>query len=432
MSDRERTTEDDRILLSAGRRLAHVALGPEGDRLLFRQLRERQQKQRRARAAEARRAFTSEAATSAAMATAAQQSSKASSSGTVGTTIAQNLSQSAGVMASQQLVSTPEEIVIQRSDAREAQLQKALGERKAEKERMLKRKSRMQRRRADLRELVEMDLTHMDGDVKVVRTALLDSAVSQPAQPQGTQPQQQLVQQPAPHGPQPGVAQVQGQGQWVPKTAIGSPRPFLGDKRGEDLDTWLRNQLAGKPNINVHNFPSFNKKALDLEAKIGHGHQPTTDGRKKALPPNWKAKSRIMFVDNDGSTIELDDDFQKGVGSEVGSAEASGGGAVAASIQKGEAVGGCRRGSRSRSPVNPNAPPWEKAGLTKDVWRDRYTRQACIRRGQYGHNQLKCRNNNKVTEKILPTLGQATGSSAFQGNNVASSSDLALGNTSGQ
>ncbi|GBG72887.1 hypothetical protein CBR_g12607 [Chara braunii] len=96
----------------------------------------------------------------------------------------------------------------------------------------------------------------------------------------------------------------------------------------------LRNQLAGKANINVHNFPSFSKRALDLEAKIGHGHQPMTDGRKKAPPPNWKAKGRIMFVDNDDSTIKLDDDFQEGVGSEADNVEALGGGAVAASVKK--------------------------------------------------------------------------------------------------
>ncbi|GBG76634.1 hypothetical protein CBR_g22850 [Chara braunii] len=100
----------------------------------------------------------------------------------------------------------------------------------------------------------------------------------------------------------------------------------------------LRNVLASEANINVHNFPSFNKKALDLEAKIGHGQAPTTDGRKKTLPTNWKAKGRIMFFNNDGSTIELEDNFQEGVGSEAGSVEASGGGVVTAVAQKGEPV----------------------------------------------------------------------------------------------
>ncbi|GBG59857.1 hypothetical protein CBR_g66664 [Chara braunii] len=97
----------------------------------------------------------------------------------------------------------------------------------------------------------------------------------------------------------------------------------------------LRNRLAGEANINMHNFPSFNKKALDFEANIGHGHNPMTDGRKKSLLPNWKAKGLIMFVDNDGSTIELDDEFQAGVGSEAGSVEASRGVVVVAVAQKG-------------------------------------------------------------------------------------------------
>ncbi|GBG78424.1 hypothetical protein CBR_g26453 [Chara braunii] len=277
--------------------------------------------------------------------------------------------------------------------------------------------------------------------------------VSQPAQPQGTQPQQQQVQQPAPLAPQPRFAQALGQGQLVPKTDIASPKPFSGDKKGEDLEsvyvkckltlpheevlvvasylegsasrwlsgyvqlqgychdfhawavtqrledfiklvkerwhdpqeaqkatneiltlssrkfksvrdttdaverlicvpgvhynpqvlltTYLRclpteieTQLASEAITTVHNFPSFSKKALDLEAKTGHGHQPTTNGGKKTRSPNWKAKGHIMFVDNDGTTIEFDDDFQMGVGSESGSAEASGGGAVAASVQK--------------------------------------------------------------------------------------------------
>ncbi|GBG61746.1 hypothetical protein CBR_g23260 [Chara braunii] len=100
----------------------------------------------------------------------------------------------------------------------------------------------------------------------------------------------------------------------------------------------LRNQLAGEANINVHNFSSFSKKALDLEAKIGHGHNPTTEGKKKTLPPNWKMKGHIMFVDNDGSTIELDDNFQEGVGSEAGSVEASGGEVVAVVAQKGALI----------------------------------------------------------------------------------------------
>ncbi|GBG83808.1 hypothetical protein CBR_g37608 [Chara braunii] len=377
-------------------------------------------------------------------------------------------------------------------------------------------------------------------------------AVSQPVQPQGTQPQQ-LAQQPVSTGLQPGVVQGPGQTQWVPKTAIAAPKPFTGDKRGEYLDTWLRavpvyvrckltlpheevlvaasylegsaarwlsglvqlqghghdfrswaasqkledflkmvevrwhdpqeaqkatdailklhtrqlklvreatdaverlicvpgvgydpqvlltsylrclsqplrNQLAKEANINMHNFPSFNKVALDLEAKIGHGQTPTTDGRKKTLPPNWKAKGRIMFVDNDGSTIELDGNFQEGVGADAGGETSEGGVVAAISQQKAKGTGRRRGGSRSRNQVDPNAPPWEKAGLSEDVWRDRWNRQTCIRCGQYGHSQFKCRNK-KVTDKIPPTMGQVVGSSSPVGSNVASSSGTAPGNT---
>ncbi|GBG61071.1 hypothetical protein CBR_g18663 [Chara braunii] len=546
MSDSEDTGEDDRrILRSARGQITHVSLGPGGDRELFRRQRERQQ-QRRARAAEASRALASEAGATAAMATtamgtSAQQTSPTGSSGTTGSTVAQTVSQSTGLMASQPAVLTPEDVAIQQAALQEAQLQQALGQIKREKEMMIRRKNRIQRRGTDIEELETMDLTHMDDDVKVVRRALLgviemqehqttilqdiqqslamlagraqaapspagpgawpvpypppsvppvtgvspyvapssvaivslgmplsggvtagsslqvpvqtvfspspsqvavttQPAVSQPVQPQGSQPQQ-LAQQPVSPGPQPGMMQGPGQTQWVPKTAIAAPKPFTGDKRGEDLDTWLRaapvyvrckltlpheevfvaasylegsaarwlsglvqlqgyghdfrawaasqkledflkmveerwhdpqeaqrapdailtlhtrqfksvreatdaverlicvpgvrydpqvllthylrcfsqplrNQLAKEANINMHNFPSFSKVALDLEAKIGHGQAPTTEGRKKTLPPNWKAKGRLMFVDNDGSTIELDGNFQEGVGAE--------------------------------------------------------------------------------------------------------------------
>ncbi|GBG87872.1 hypothetical protein CBR_g46172 [Chara braunii] len=553
MSDEEDTGEDDRrILRSARGPIAHVSLGPEGGRILFRRLRERQQQQRRARASEASRTLVSEAGATAAMATtamstSAQQTSQAGSSGAVGSTVAQTVSQSTGVMASQALVLTPEDVAIQQATLQEAQLQRALGEIKAEKEKMIRSRARMQRRGADIEELEMMDLTHMDDDVKVVRRALLgviemqehqttilqdvqqslavlagraqaapspagpgalpvpypsffvppvtavstyvapstvaivslgmplsggvtagsslqvlvqtvftpspsqvavttQPAVSQPVHPQATQPQQ-LAQQPVSPGPQPGVMQGPGQTQWVLKTTIAAPKPFTGDKRGEDLDTWLRavsvyvrckltllheevlvaasylegsaarwlsgleqlqgyshnfrawaatqklddflkmveerwhdpqeaqratdailtlhtrqfksvreatdvvelmigvpgvrydpqvlltsyvrcfsqplrNQLAKEANINMHNFPSFSKVTLDLEAKIAHGQAPTMDGRKKTLPPNWKAKGRLMFVDNDGSTIEVDDNFPEGVGSKASSIDA--------------------------------------------------------------------------------------------------------------
>ncbi|GBG73341.1 hypothetical protein CBR_g13062 [Chara braunii] len=315
MSDEEDTREDDRILRSARRSVAHLALGLEGDKYLFRRRRERQQQQRRARAEEASRAFVSEAAASAIMATYAQQSSQASSSKSVGSTVARTLSQSTGVMASQPIVLTSDEISILPAALQEAQLQKALGEIKAEKERMIRRRARMQRRQADVSELDEMELTHVTDDVRTIRSVLLNVVEMQDHQTTILQDIQQSI------------AMLVGRTQAVLLTSYLRCFPMP-----------LRNQLAGEANINVHNFPSFNKKALDLEAKIGHGHNPTTDSRKKTLPPNWKAKGCIMFVDNDGSTIELDDNFQEGVGSKAGSRETSEGGVVAAVAQKGEPV----------------------------------------------------------------------------------------------
>ncbi|GBG66515.1 hypothetical protein CBR_g63097 [Chara braunii] len=173
MSDREDTREDNRILRSARRPIAHLALGPEDDTYLFRQRRARLQQQRRARAAEASKALASEAAASEAMATSAQQTTQAGSSGSVGSIVAQTQSQSVGVMASQPPVMTPEEVAIQRAAAREAQLQQALGERKAEKERMIRRRARMQWRQEDVSELGEMDPIEMDDDVRVIRSVLL-------------------------------------------------------------------------------------------------------------------------------------------------------------------------------------------------------------------------------------------------------------------
>ncbi|GBG92251.1 hypothetical protein CBR_g55020 [Chara braunii] len=268
------------------------------------------------------------------------QTSQAGSSGSVGSTVAQTVVQSTGVMASQPLVLTPDEIAIQEAVLQEAQLQNALGKIKAETEEMIKKRARMQRRQADISELEEMELTNVPEEVRLVWSVLLNvvemqdhqttilqdiqqslaplvgrtqatspmsspgawpvahpppyvppvtgvspyvapslvaivslgmplsggvttgsslqvpvqtvytqtplqvavttqPAVSQPVQPQGTKPQQ-LAQQPVSQGPQPAVLQGPGQTQWVPKTAIAAPKPFTGDKRGENLDTWLR------------------------------------------------------------------------------------------------------------------------------------------------------------------------------------------------
>ncbi|GBG87538.1 hypothetical protein CBR_g45596 [Chara braunii] len=248
MSDREVPQPDDRILRSARRLIAHLALGPEGDRYPFHQRRERLQQQRRARAAEASTALVSEAAASEAMATSAQQTT-------------------------QKLNGFLKLVEERWHDPQEAQ------------------------------SATDAILTLHTWQFKSVREA--------------TDAVERLI-------CVPGV-------RYDPQVLLTS---YL-----RCFSLPLRNQLAGEANINMHNFPSFSKKALDLEAKIGHGLASTSNGMRKALPPNWKVKGRIMFVDNDGSTIELDNNFQEGVGSEAGSAEASEGGVVVVVAQK---VQGCR------------------------------------------------------------------------------------------
>ncbi|GBG59478.1 hypothetical protein CBR_g38502 [Chara braunii] len=63
-------------------------------------------------------------------------------------------------MASQPIMLTPDAAL------QEAQLQKAVGEKKAEKEKMIRRRARMRRRQADVSELEGMYLTDMDADVR--------------------------------------------------------------------------------------------------------------------------------------------------------------------------------------------------------------------------------------------------------------------------
>ncbi|GBG60272.1 hypothetical protein CBR_g4225 [Chara braunii] len=70
-------------------------------------------------------------------------------------------------MGSQPIVLTSDEIAIQQAALQEAQLQKALGDIKAEKERMIRRRARMQRRQANIGELEEMDLTHVTNEIAI-------------------------------------------------------------------------------------------------------------------------------------------------------------------------------------------------------------------------------------------------------------------------
>ncbi|GBG59801.1 hypothetical protein CBR_g54903 [Chara braunii] len=406
--------------------------------------RERVQQQQRARDAEASKTLASEAAASAAMVSAAQQSSQAGSSGTVGSTAAQTQSQSIGVMASQPLVLTSDEIAIQHAALQEAQLQHALGQIKAEKERMIRRRARLQRREVDIRVLEEMDLTNLDADVRTVQTALLGIIEMQDQQTAVLQDIQQSLAllvgrlQPAPLPSGPGACPVAHPPPFVPQVTGVSPyvapssvvivslgMPLSGGLSAapsvqipiqsllsqppsqfaisgqcvvpqpvqpQGTQPQQQNQLAAKANINVHNFPSFNKKALDLEAKIGDGHNPSTNGRIKTLPLSWKAKGRIMFVDNDGSTIELDDDPELGARSEAESVEASKGGVVVAVTQQ-----------KSEANINMhNFPTFSKKALDLEA--------------KIGHGQTPTTDGRK---KSLPSNWKAKGRIMFVDNDGA-------------
>ncbi|GBG76576.1 hypothetical protein CBR_g22456 [Chara braunii] len=74
------------------------------------------------------------------------------------------------------------------------------------------------------------------------------------------------------------------------------------------LPTDIRNLLASEARREYHTFESFSKKALDLEATLGGSQTPSTDGRKKKTPQEWKKKgSRLMMVDSDGNQTKIDD-----------------------------------------------------------------------------------------------------------------------------
>ncbi|GBG64032.1 hypothetical protein CBR_g40279 [Chara braunii] len=141
------------------------------------------------------------------------------------------------------------------------------------------------------------------------------------------------------------------------------------------LPTDIRNLLVSEA------FESFSKKALDLEATLGGAQTPSTDGRKKKTPQGWKKKgSRLMMVDSDGNQTEIDDVSELVEGSEFDGEESVEGSNLAAVVKTKAA--GRRKGGQQRSQgkaANPNKiVAWVRAGLDQEVWRDRWSRGACI------------------------------------------------------
>ncbi|GBG79135.1 hypothetical protein CBR_g28850 [Chara braunii] len=150
--------------------------------------------------------------------------------------------------------------------------------------------------------------------------------------------------------------------------------------------TDIRNLLASEARGEYHTFESFSKKALDLEVTLGGAQTPSTDGRKKKTPQEWKKKgSRLMMVDSDGNQTEIDDIFDLVEGSEFDGEESAEGSNLAAVVKTKAAGRG--KGGQQRSQgqaVNPNKiAAWVRAGLDQEVWRDRWSLGACINCGEW-------------------------------------------------
>ncbi|GBG92110.1 hypothetical protein CBR_g54410 [Chara braunii] len=170
------------------------------------------------------------------------------------------------------------------------------------------------------------------------------------------------------------------------------------------LPTDIKNLLASEARGEYHTFETFSKKALDLEATLGSAQTPSTDGRKKKTPQEWKKKgSRLMMVDSDGNQTEIDDVSELVEGTELDGEESAEGSNLAAVVKTkagGRGKGGQQRGQGQAA--NPNKiVAWVRAGLDQEVWRDRWSRGACINCGEYGHTQFKYKNP-KVSQKIPP------------------------------
>ncbi|GBG90985.1 hypothetical protein CBR_g51643 [Chara braunii] len=128
------------------------------------------------------------------------------------------------------------------------------------------------------------------------------------------------------------------------------------------LPSEVRTKLVDEVYVEQHTIASFSKKALDIEAKLGSAHQAPNDGRKR-LPQDWKKKGRLMFVDHDGQTTEIDDYSDLGELTEHGGgSETSDGGVVAPMKEKARGTGKKKVG-RSTSQGDLGTPAWLKIGL---------------------------------------------------------------------
>ncbi|GBG60814.1 hypothetical protein CBR_g12552 [Chara braunii] len=157
----------------------------------------------------------------------------------------------------------------------------------------------------------------------------------------------------------------QQQGQWYPKTPMKPPLAFSGERKDEELNTWLRtvpvwvkakrtlpedevvtaasylegkaakrldgvvvkagdqfllttfvrclpenirNLLASEARTEYHSFETLSRKALDLEAPLGNAQPTSGNDSKKKSPQEWKKKgAKLMMVEFDGTQTEIDE-----------------------------------------------------------------------------------------------------------------------------
>ncbi|GBG79177.1 hypothetical protein CBR_g28893 [Chara braunii] len=145
------------------------------------------------------------------------------------------------------------------------------------------------------------------------------------------------------------------------------------------LPSEVRTKLVDEAYVEQHNFASFSKKVLDIEAKLGSVDQSQGDGRKKRLFHDWKKKGQLMFVDHNGQATKIDDFPDLGEDTEHdGASETSDGGVVAPIKEKARGTGKKNVG-QSTGQGDQRTPAWVKLGLEYEVWRDRVAREAKLR-----------------------------------------------------
>ncbi|GBG86011.1 hypothetical protein CBR_g40824 [Chara braunii] len=143
----------------------------------------------------------------------------------------------------------------------------------------------------------------------------------------------------------------------------------------------LRNLLASEARLEYHSFETLSRKALDLEAILGNAQPSQNDGRKKKSPQEWKKKgAKLMMVESDGTRTEIDEltdllDVSEYDGEEIAE------GSTLSAVVKAKVGGRVKGHQKSQGKAASNQTKvvdWVKAGLDKEVWRDRRVRGACI------------------------------------------------------